>query len=541
MRIEEQLKAKEDSLSAMEREFDYFSTLMVKDGEQTNKELLSRYLELITEKYQAQMKLEEAMTLSTLLTEKLRISSDSLLKSGEFDNIMSHILDLEKKRAYLILNYSSNHPEVKRLDMKIKKLQKKLAEKLHGESPDAEKSISPKILSIFEESQVNRIIYSARLRAIEDVIKDYEGKLSKVPEISLRYFNLKRKIDALKQIYENLLLRLEETKIEHASQIPDARVLDYALVPRSPVSPNKVLNFYFALVLGLFVGILVALVQEHLDRSIKDPEIAEKIIDAPILAVIPHIDTISPVIEPIGTCRDEKLIEALNRFKINLEFIKKTNPSLKTIGISSTASGEGKTVLSINLAQILALSGYKILLVNADLVKPTMNRLLGVSKDEEGLSEFLYTESHKANIIKTELSGLDFLPSGENKGYISSYLFGERVSERFRELAQDYDFVIFDTAPVGVVSNTLLFANYLFDGLILAIKYNFTDSEFLSAVIKELVRNNVNIIGGVFNDFKVARGYGYKYYYYGYYYKDTHHGIKHTLRKIFRFKRRKGR
>ncbi len=538
-RIEEQLKSKEDSLSVMEKEFDYFSTLMIKDGEETNKELLSRYLELISQEYEAKMKLEEANTLIETLISKLKMSKDSLIRGNNVDNVMYHLLELEKRRAYLILNYSSEHPEIKRIDKKIAAIRKELAHKIQANTSLTKEALSPKILSILYESQLNSIVYSAQLKAIEDVIKDYEGKLSKVPEISLRYFNLKRKIDALKQIYENLLLKLEETKIEHASQIPDARVLDYALVPRRPVSPNKVLNFYFALILGLFVGIVVALLQEHFDRSIKDPEVAERIMDAPILAVIPHIDGPSPIIEPLGNCRDEKLIEALNRLKVNLEFIKKTTPDLKTVGISSTASGEGKTVLALNLAQILTLSGYKTLLVNADLVKPTLNKILGISQSESGLTDFLYSGSEKANIIKTPLKGLDFLPSGENKSYISSYLFGEHVSDRFRQLTDNYDFVIFDTAPVGVVSNTLLFANYLFESLILAIKYKFTNSEFLSAVVKELVRNNVNIIGGVFNDFITTHGYGYKYYYYGYYYKDTRTGLKHGLKKIFSRGRRR--
>ena len=538
-RVERQLKVKEDSLSMMEKEFDYFSTLMIKDGEETNKELLSNYLALVSEKYQAEMRYKEASALSETLTRKLKLSGGSSLMTGDYGGLIDKLLALEKRRAFLILNYSPEHPEAKRLEKKINALQKDISQKIHKGTLSSEDRISPKILSILQESEVNSILYSARLKAIQEVLKDYENKLSKVPDVSLTYFNLRRKIDALKQIYENLLLRLEEAKIEHASQIPDARVLDYALVPKSPFSPNKTLNLYLALVLGLFAGVLIAFLQEHLDKSIKDPETAEKIIDAPILAVIPHMDVPQPVIEPIGTCKDEKLIESLNRFKINLEFLRKTNPSLKTIGISSTASGEGKTILSLNLAQILALSGYNVLLVNADFVKPTQNKILGIPRNEEGLSEFLYRDSEKANILKTKLKGLDFLPSGKNKGYISSYLLRGQASKKFKELTSSYDIVIVDTAPIGVVSSTLLFANNLFDGLLLAIKYNFTNADFLSAVCKELVRNNVNIIGGVFNDFKTSQGYGYRYYYYGYYYHDTRKGIKHTIKRFF--KRKKGR
>ncbi len=539
VRIEAQLKAKEDSLSTIEKKFDYFSTLMVKDGEETNKELLSKYLELISEKYDAEMKLEEARSMLTTISAKLHFPADSILANNDLQSLKLQLLRLEKERAALLMIYSESHPEIKKLTEKIHEIQKKFHKKIAQNGKNMPESITPNILSLIENSTVNQIIYDARVKAIDEVIKEYENKLSKVPEISIQYFNLKRKIEALKQIYENLLLRLEETKIEHASQIPDARILDYALIPKSPVSPNKVLNFYFAIILGIFVGIIIAIIEEHLDRSIKDPEVAENIIEAPIVAVIPHIDSPEPIIPPIGSCENEKLIESLNRAKINIEFFKKTSPRLRIMGITSTTSGEGKTVLSLNLSQILALSGYRVLLVNADLVKPTLNKLIGVSRKERGFAEFLHGDDATPNILKTQIDNLYFLPSGETKGYVSSYLFKENMAEKFKSITSDFEFVIFDTAPVGVVSDTLLFANYLFDGVLLTLKYNSTDADFLNAVVKELVRNNVRIIGGIFNDFRTKGGYGYKYYYYGYYYKEKSGSVFEYVKRLFQKRRRR--
>ena len=534
IRIESQLKAKEDSLSSLEKKLDYFTALLIKDGDKTSKELLSKYLDLVSEKYDAEIKKYEARSMLSAIYKKFHIQPDSVMFNANIEGLKTQLLKLEKQRASLLILYSPNHPAIKALTEEIHEIQKEIGAIVSQKSHKLPASISPTMLSLIENSTVNQLIYDARASAIEGILKKYEKRLSRMPEVSIEYFNLKRKIEALKEIYQNLLLKLEETKIEHASQIPDARILDYALIPKSPVSPNKTLNFYFAIILGTFVGVIIALIEEHLDKTLKDPELAERLIEAPIISVVPHVDTQEPIIPPLGNCHNERFLESLNRIRINIEFLKKINSPLKIIGITSATSGEGKTIISLNLSQVLALSGYKVLLVNADLIKTKLNKLMNVSKENKGFAEFLQGDETVPHIITTPLKNLHFLPSGEKSRYLSSYLFKENAAEKFKNIAKEYDYVIFDTAPVGVVSNTLMFANYLFDGIILVLRYNLTNTDFLKAVIKELKRNNVKIIGGIFNDFRTKGKGAERYYYYGYYYQENKSPLLKRLHKLLK-------
>jgi len=553
-KLEEDLREKEDSLKFVKEKFGAFVALAVENTGESTKELLNILTDF--EKMKSQAVIERAQALK-----KQEIIRDQLVKRGilkgtdshaqltlltnnpQINELLDRIIELEVKRAELLEKYTPRHPEIQAIDSQLKIARDNIRMVLTGVTT-ARKTINnpfmEKMLLDFVDNEVNYLVLDAKVKALDKVLKEYEKRINYLPSQQLLYARLTRKIEAARNIYNLLLERLEEARIQEASQISDARVLDYALLPKSPVSPKKRLNVILGFILGLMMGIFGAFVVEYLDTTVKDPKEVEDIVKKPVLSIIPIIK-LDKRNRPYEDLIKESLIthydpmsptaEAFKKINVNLNFIDLEN-KIKVLAFTSSVAGEGKTTLACNCAIAFAQVGKKVLLVDADFRKPSIHKVFNIEK-EPGLSDVLVGK--EVSPQKTEIENLFVIPAG-TKIIPTPTIFTSKFVETAKKKAlENFDYIVVDTPPVIPVSETLSLLSSI-DGVLLVVKAGVTDRNALLSAAQELERANINLLGVIVNafDFRKYSYYSYRYKYY-YYYGYGKEGKKSYLDNLKRW------
>lgn len=205
--------------------------------------------------------------------------------------------------------------------------------------------------------------------------------------------------------------------------------------------------------------------------------------------------------------------ESLQKLIINLEYAN-VDKKYQAIQVTSTLSGEGKTTLIGNMAVLLAQRGHKVILVDLDLRKPKVNRLFDFPNDI-GIANYLHGSATLKEAIKKTNHDVDVLVSGERISAVATILQSKKLAELIEDLKKDYDYVLIDTPPVQVNSDSIMISK-LIDGIVYVVGYNFVKKNMVRDAIRELTDHNIPIIGTVLAQVKLPkRGNYYYYYYYG--------------------------
>jgi capsular exopolysaccharide synthesis family protein len=283
----------------------------------------------------------------------------------------------------------------------------------------------------------------------------------------------------------------------------------------TPVSPRTARNLIVSIILGLVGGIGLAFFVEYLDQTIKNPEEAEAKLGVSVLGMIPLIETTEYPIEKLV----EK--EPLSPFTENYKAIRTAlllsaaDQPPKRILITSAQPGEGKTVTAINLATAIAQSEYKVLLIDADLRKPRIYKALGLH-NSKGLSTYLAGASDMDIIQPGPVANLSVIPSGPVPPNPSELLSSNRLNFMIRALSEEYDILIFDTAPLLSVTDGLILSKVL-DGTVIVARAWKTNYDDVKRAIKGLTDLNAHMLGVVINAFDTKKNeYYYRYYNYSY-------------------------
>ena len=222
---------------------------------------------------------------------------------------------------------------------------------------------------------------------------------------------------------------------------------------KDPVRPNKPLNITLGLVFGLIVGVGLAFFIEYLDTSVKTIDDVERAFQAPVLGVIP---------QNVGILADEgpesRYAEAYRVLRTNILFSRK-DEKLTTIVVVSAGAGEGKSTTTLNLATVFAQAGKRVLIVDSDLRRPTLHKLLHVANDI-GLTNYLLKQNTLEEVIQTTaVPMLNFMASGKLPSSSMSILNSAQMKEMIADLKQRYDFVFFDSPPILGVSDASVLAS----------------------------------------------------------------------------------
>lgn len=318
------------------------------------------------------------------------------------------------------------------------------------------------------------------------------------------------------QTYSSLLQSYEQIRLAETQSTSKLIQVEAAQIPIKPVRPNVLRNTLLSAVVGLMFAIGIVLLVEMMDDTLRNPEQITKKLGLPILGVIAHMDKDHEII-----VRDEPrspISEAFRSLRTNIQYSGVDKP-IRVLLITSSTPQEGKSTVSANLAAAMANSGKKVALVDADMRRPMIQKVFGLS-NHKGLSD-LFLLPHglpDSQLQNTDIVNLQVITSGSIPPNPSELLGSERMREIVTSLLQDLDLVILDCPPVLAVTDAVVLAS-LADAMIMVAKPGITHIPALTQAVELVQRARAHLIGLVFNDLQVKNNH-YKSYYYDRYYSS---------------------
>ncbi len=456
--------------------------------------------------------LEKSITESNIQLSLAEFMNEFIQKAKGYDELLPANLGFEDasissltaehnklvlERNRLLQSSSAKNPMVANIDGQIAAIRASLKESLNKLKQSLELQIN-----IFKKQE-----------AI------YKGKLSNVPEFEREYREILRQQQIKETLYLYLLQKREENQIAMASTMGSVKVLDYAYSSREPVAPKKKIIFLGAILLGLILPVGVIYVRDLFNTKITKKEEIEKL-GIPLIGQVPQNPTKDYLLAIKGN--RNSVSEAFRILRTNMSFLLNAeNTAGKVIFSTSTIAGEGKTFLALNLANTLAMTGKNVVLIGLDLRAPKIGAYLGETKDT-GVSDYIVDESMPINKILHSKRGdiyFDFLLSGTIPPNPSELLMSNRVKDLISYCKTNYDFVIIDSAPVGLVVDTVSIVEYA-DLVLYTIRANHLDKHALDIPVNLYNTKTVRKMGLVFNGVSMKSG-TYGAYGYGYGYGDN--------------------
>jgi succinoglycan biosynthesis transport protein ExoP len=314
-----------------------------------------------------------------------------------------------------------------------------------------------------------------------------------------------------KQMYDAIAKTLNEVSVSSQLVSNNISLVDGAIPPLYPVSPNKRLNLVLGTLVGLFVGIGFAFFLDYLDNTFHLPEDIEQHLGLNTVAVVPRFEA--------GSEESNFVKEAYQTLRTALVFLSKGRER-KVVLLTSTAPQEGKSSTTAHLAEALANAGERVLLVDCDLRRPTQHVHLGLTRDG-GLTDFLSSNQPFMNwrtyIKNAKVENLQAMTCGPIPPNPPDLLGSERFRRFIAEAREAYDWVLLDSPPAATLADASLLAG-LSDMVLVVVRHNLTDRDIVARTVQQLQRVGASIAGVVLNNVDIGRAFGKDYYYAGYYY-----------------------
>ncbi len=540
--------------------------------------------EMITNMVEFEAQLSSAKTELQIVEKKLSYLKDELTKIDEAlgeemasisspvsEQLRQKLIENESQLAIFLTKkgYTENHPQLVSLRTEIDNIKRQMKTEIDKILEVNKYSFNPldrrqELFIDIISTEVEFQTATAKVSGLETVVEEYSVKMSGLPDAELELARLERSKAINEQVYSMLITRYEEAKISEEGKLSNIRIINYASVPKSPVSPKVKMNILIGLLLGLGLGIGVAFLLESLNTKINNLSDVERYVKLPILGTIPDIPLddkqLSNIEERMGKEKDKDIIkelttvqrqmvarlvphyspkspiaEAYRTFRTNVVSLPaKVSGGGRIFLVTSSGPKEGKSTSSSNLAITLSQMKSKTVLIDCDMRRPMIHNLVMVSR-ENGLSRYLTTDDIDIHdIIKPSgLDNLDIITAGHVPPNPSELLSSKKMDELFAKLREEYDYIIVDSPPIIAVTDALILSKKV-DQLVLVIRVNSTEREIIEQA-KNLLKNiDVRVAGVVVNGVEVKKyysGYKYYYYYYYYYYADDEKGAKKKKRK----------
>lgn len=428
------------------------------------------------------------------------IASDPAMQT-----LRAQIIEADKKIMELSSKYGVKHPAMEKANADLKLLQDKRKQEVQRIVQSIRNDYQ---LALANENSLRAQMNSTKSEALE------------LNEKFIQYSALKREVDAGRQLYDALLLKLKEQSISQESQPVNLWIVEHAQIPEQPARPLKGLNLLMGLFLGLFGGIGAAFFLEYLDNKIKDPDEVEAVLGASVLGIVPMCRPNQGEIEGII------LREPLSSFAENYNILRSTlllsaaDSPPRNIVITSPGVGEGKTSTAVNLALAMAQSEKSVVLIDGDLRKPRIHRTFKMANDI-GLSTYLAGASAGGILKKGPLSNLSVITAGPVPPNPADLIASARMASLVDYLKEKFDFIICDAPPNLVVADARVISRH-FDGTILIVKAHQTTFEMAARAYKSLQDVNIKVLGLVINGLDPKKSN----HYYGEYYSTYTKSVK---------------
>lgn len=455
---------------------------------------------------------------STATVAELAMTIDRYGAGASIATYKNLIADLRAQRAQLSTRYGERHPNMVGLDRQIAEAEAQLAAELRMMQAALDKEIEA---ARAQESSLRAAMADEKSNALE------------VNGVALEYQRMARDLGTDKRMYELLLKRQTEASLNGLLESNFVRVHETAEPSPIPVRPSVPKNTAIGLVVGLLLGLGVAVGAVLLDNTVHSQAEIEELLRLPFLGVFPRIDADAPAPKRAdGTVyssdRDLYIVrnskstvaECARSIRTNLLFMSTDKP-LHRLLVTSAGPYEGKSTTAIALSVAMAQAGNRVLLIDTDLRRPRLHRAFGVS-GERGITSLLLDDQPEPEtaIKHTEVVGLDLLPCGPLPPNPAELLHTERFLALAKLLGERYDRIVFDSPPVHAVTDAVILAQ-LVDGVVVVAKAAQTTKDGIRRAARKLYDVDANLLGVVLNDVDFDHGgYGGYYYYqrYGYAY-----------------------
>lgn len=448
------------------------------------------------------------------------------------ETLTEKVADLKTQYAQMSSTFTDSYPKVRELKSQLETAEQTLARE---RMRTAGTITNDYLAAVRREALLARAYQEQKNAAVS------------VADKSTQYNMLKRNADSDNELYENILQKVKQASIVARIKSNNVNVVDRAVPQFLPIKPTILFNLALGLILGLGLGVGIAFLQTHFDTTLKTVEEVDRFLGLPALAMIPAVDSLSelvvdgnhnnghglllpgildttqmskaetpwyridkqiqqkysPLVEAFRSLGSSVMLEAAGRKRV-----------LRSIVVTSSQPGEGKTTVSVNLAIALAQQGSRVILVDADLRRPAIHRALGF-RNIRGLSSYLGGMNEWAPCVLPGLSpGLDTLPAGRSAKNPIALLSSTRMRILISELLEEYDYLIIDSpALMPNLMDARILAGMV-DGALMVVRSGMAPRDYVIRARKQLN----NIIGVVLNSMDVRAMedyYGYDSYGYG--------------------------
>ena len=478
---------------------------------------------------------QRAADIANIMVQVL-IMQNEVIQAGRYatteQSIQAQITQIEAQIAQLgsaIQNLSSEtvQQQLQQVEAQIGVLQ--------AEVTQLQKEIQALTPPTSAEQQAMLSEKQARLGQIEPVLSLYQqvyrdlvvlGKPVSSGDDTTRLAQMQSTLQLYQQIYVNLLNNLETIRLARLQNTPNVVQIEAATVPDGPVRPRPILNTGLGAAVGLLLAGAVSFLIDYVDDTIRTPEDIERILKLPIVGYIGDIRDEKGTVDEIHVLRHPRspVAEAFRSLRTNLEFTN-VDTGLSKILVTSPGPGEGKTTISTNLAIIMAQGGKRVLLIDADLRKPRVHSVFGIS-NRIGLSTLFRGQMTLKSAMRQVdgVEGVFVLTSGGLPPNPTELLASARMDQILEEAMREVDIIIIDSPP-SLVADFQVLATKV-DGVVLVIQPGYTHADTAVATVEQLSHVNARPLGAIFN--KIPHNsyhYGgyYRYYYPykrgGYYYR----------------------
>jgi tyrosine-protein kinase Etk/Wzc len=426
------------------------------------------------------------------------------------------------------------------------KLKKRINEVIQSLLPASDptgyiRKIKEKII----ELQIGLQSSQEKKKALNEVITQYEERFEQIPRQSIEYAKLQRARLSSEKLYLLLQEKYSEATIAEQSEFGYIEILDPAIVPRSPVSPNIRFKLFLSALVGLALGLGIVFLREYFDVRIYAPEDLKKRGYVPLTAVALMDDEIQLLKEESKISSEEKfsvngkvidshlisfispfstISESYRLLRTNIQYAKLDQP-VRTILITSPGPADGKSTTASNLAISFAYGNKKVLLIDADMRRPNLHNEFGLQK-EPGLTNLLFGKASFDELLqKSILENLNVICCGTIPPNPSEILGSNKMYEFVEQIKQIYDIILFDSPPILAVTDSSVLST-LVDGVIIVISAGNARLDALQRSVELIEGVGGKVLGIVLNNFDLKSMYGkyssyYRYGYYKYHYRGS--------------------
>jgi capsular exopolysaccharide synthesis family protein len=430
----------------------------------------------------------------------------AILANSFIQQQKSELAELQRQQAQLAEKLGPNHPDMVKVASAIRTAEAKI----QGEVGKVVQAMQ----NDYQRSVINE-------RSLAQALEQQKREALELNRKGSEYGVLSRDATSNRQIFESLMQRTKETAISGELRTSNIRIVDTAETPRRPSSPNTRNNLLIGLVTGTILGVGLAFFFEYLDNRIKSPEELTRHLGMPFLGMIPALFDHNASAPLISTAVPANFSESFRTLRTSILF-STAEEGLRSLVVTSTGPGEGKTLVATNLAVGLAQAGMRVLLIDADMRRPRVHMVFDKSR-QPGLSNVLVgTAKFSETVHATTVPGLWMVSAGAYPPNPSELLGSKRFADLVASLGAHFDWAIIDTPPVMAVTDSSIVA-HLTTGVVFVVGAEMTSRYAAQRAVEQLGRGHAKFLGAVLNRVDLQHN---AYYYAEYYrreYSDYYH------------------